>query len=249
MKLHLIPPIQVELLLLVSECLGGDIVSQVITLGAMVCFITLFHKQVKAHPSLFYILAVVLACVGIYLTYTPATNGALRAFAYAVQKGHLGFSLLVVVMFVGVFRDGSVVRKALQPIRGELSLIAAILMVAHVIPYVASYSGMIGALGSLKPSVLASLGIAAVIVVLLIVLSVTSMRVVKQTMRADSWKRVQWLAYVFFGLIFFHMLGYMMVPMLAGSFEPSITLAFYTAVYAVYVVARLRRYAIDRRVR
>lgn len=220
--------------------------SQVVTLALAAAFVALFRKPIKAHPSVWYVAAAAVACVGVYFTYSPAASGALRALAYAIQKGHLGFAFLVVVMFVGVFRDGSAVRKALQPIRGELSIIATILMTAHVVPYVASYAGMAGSLGSLKPSVLASLGIAAVIIVLLAVLAVTSLRAVKQAMQANSWKRVQWLAYVFFGLVFFHMLGYMLVPVRAGSPEPTITLAFYVVVYATYAGARVRKLVMDR---
>ncbi len=220
--------------------------SQVVTLALAAAFVALFRKPIKAHPSVWYVAAAAVACVGVYFTYSPAASGALRALAYAIQKGHLGFAFLVVVMFVGVFRDRSAVRKALQPIRGELSIIATILMTAHVVPYAASYAGMAGSLGSLKPSVLASLGIAAVIIVLLAVLAVTSLRAVKQAMQANSWKRVQWLAYVFFGLVFFHMLGYMLVPVRAGSPEPTITLAFYVVVYATYAGARVRKLVMDR---
>lgn len=221
--------------------------SQVISLAFSVAFVALFRNAIKARPSAFYVLAAATACFGVYFTYHPVADGFVRAAAFAIQKGQVGFAFLVIVMFAGSFRDGSAVRKALQPIRGELSIVAAILMTAHIVPYVASYAGMAGALSSLKPTVIASLGIAAVVLVLLAVLSVTSVQVVKRAMKANSWKRVQWLAYVFFALVFFHMLGYMMVPVAAGSPNALAALAFYVIVYVSYAVARVRRTWADKR--
>ena len=180
----------------------------------------------------------------MYFTYHPVADGFVRAAAFAIQKGQVGFAFLAIVMFVGAFRDGSAVRKALQPVRGELSIVATILMIAHVVP---SYAGMVGALGSLRPTVIALLGIAVVLIVLLAVLAVTSLQAVKRAMKSNSWKRVQWLAYAFFALIFFHMLGYMMVPVAAGSPDASAALAFYGMVYASYAVARVRRAWADER--
>lgn len=221
--------------------------SQVMTLTLSIAFVAVFRNAIKSRPSAFYVLAAATACFGIYFTYQPAADDVVRAVAYAIQKGHVGFAFLAIVMFVGAFRDGSAVRKALQPIRGELSIVATILMTAHFVPYVASYAGMVGALGSLKPTVIVSLGIAAVVLVLLVVLAVTSLQVVKHAMKANSWKRVQWLAYAFFALIFFHMLGYMMVPVAAGSLDASVSLAFYMAVYASYAIARVGRAWVDKR--
>ncbi len=220
--------------------------SQAISLACSVAFVALFRNAIKARPSAFYVLAAATACFGVYFTYHPVADGFVRATAFAIQKGQVGFAFLAIVMFVGAFRDGSAVRKALQPVRGELSIVATILMIAHFVPYLTSYAGMVGALGSLRPTVIASLGIAVVIIVLLAVLAVTSLQAVKRAMKANSWKRVQWLAYAFFALIFFHMLGYMMVPVAAGSPDASASLGFYLVVYASYAVARVRRVVVDK---
>lgn len=220
--------------------------SQVISLAFSIAFVALFHNAIKARPSAFYVLAAATACFGVYFTYHPVADGFVRATAFAIQKGQVGFAFLVIVMFVGAFREGSPVRKALQPVRGELSIIATILMVAHVAPYLASYAGMVGTLGSLRSTVIASLGIAVVIIVLLVVLAVTSLQAVKRAMKTNSWKRAQRLAYAFFALVFFHMLGYMVVPIAAGSPDASAALAFYLVVYASYAVGRIRRVVVDK---
>lgn len=220
--------------------------SQAVSLVLSLAFVVLFRKLIKARPSVFYVLAAAIACFGVYCTYNPPANDALRAIAYATQKGQVGFAFLAIVMFVGTFEDGSAARKALQPIRGELSIVATILMTAHFVPYVAGYARMLGAVGSLKTSVIVALGIAAVVLALLAVLGVTSLQAVKRAMRSDAWKRVQGLAYVFFALVFFHLLGYLLVPVGAGSTELSVSLAFYVAVYVSYAVSRTRRAFIGR---
>ena len=126
---------------------------------------------------------------------TPSPGGMVRALAYAIQKGHPGFSMLALVMFVGVFDRKSVVRRALGPVRGELSIIGAILMLAHAVPYLANYLAMAGAVFSLKPSVQMSLALAVVLLFLLGVLAVTSIKALSVRMDARTWKRIQRLVY------------------------------------------------------
>lgn len=221
--------------------------SQILSAIAVVVFVAALHGPIRRHPAVFYLLAALVAVLGICFTYNPSPAGAVRAAVFAVQKGHIGFALLAVVMFVGVFDRASGVRGALGPIRGQLSIMGAILMLGHAVPYLANYLSMAGALLSLKPTVQASLCIAAVLLVLLGVLALTSIRAVHARMDARSWKRVQLLAYPFFLLIFLHLLGYLLVPLAAGSTEILAGLGFYGAVLVSYLALRARRFMLDRR--
>ena len=51
----------------------------------------------------------------------------------------LGFALFALVMYIGALPEGSKARQMLMPIRGELSIIAAILTVGHVANYLGTY--------------------------------------------------------------------------------------------------------------
>ena len=221
--------------------------SQMATLLVAVALVAVCHRLIKSYPVVFYGLAAAVACFGVYFTYQPSPVEAVRAMACAIQKGHAGFAFLGIVMFAGVFGESSAPRRALQPIRGELSLIAVILMAAHFVPYVISYGNMLGMLGSLRPSIVAGLAVAVVVLVLFCVLAVTSVKRVKHAMNARRWKQVQALAYGFFALIFVHLLGYLIVPAKAGAPEALTTLGFYTLVFGAYAALRLRRWRLDRR--
>lgn len=222
--------------------------SQIISAAVVVAFAAAFKGALKRHPAAFYALAALVAAAGVYFTFNPNPNGAARAVAFAIQKGHLGFSMLAVVMFVGVFDRGSAVRRALGPVRGELSIMGAILMLAHIVPYLANYVSMAGAVLSLKPSVQSSLVVAVVLLVLLGVLAATSFKAVRARIDPRTWKRVQVLAYPFFLLVFVHLLGYLAVPLRAGAPDVVVGFAFYAVVFASYLVLRARRFVLDKRI-
>lgn len=222
--------------------------SQIVSATLVVAFAVVFRGAVKQRPVLFYVLAALVAAVGMYFTFNPSPGGMVRALAYAIQKGHPGFSMLALVMFVGVFDRKSVVRRALGPVRRELSIIGAILMLAHAVPYLANYLAMAGAVFSLKPSVQMSLALAVVLLFLLGVLAVTSIKALSVRMDARTWKRIQRLVYPFFLLVFVHLLGYMLVPLRAGATDLLVGFGFYVVIFAAYLVLRTRRFILDRRV-
>lgn len=219
--------------------------SLVVSAVVVTAFAFAFRRPIAAHPAAFYVLAAAIAALGVHFTWNPVASDAVRAFAFAVQKGHVGFSMLALVMFVGVFAECSRARRALAPIRGELSIAGGVLIAGHFILYLASYAGMLGSFGALKPAVAASCLIAVVLLALLAVLFVTSFPQVKRLMGAKPWKRVQMLAYPFFALAFAHLLGFFAVPLANGSPRAQVMCALYAAVFLAYAALRVRRRAID----
>jgi DMSO/TMAO reductase YedYZ heme-binding membrane subunit len=215
------------------------------TIGA-VLFSALCAKPLRAMPWLFYLLAVLIAVAGIYFTLSPPPNQVLRAVVFAIQKGQVGFALFVVVMFVGVFSQDSAVRRALNPVRAELSIVAAILIIGHFTLYLGNYLSLATQLFSRQPSIISSFLIALVMLVLLVILTITSFNAVKRRMDAGRWKGVQRLAYLFFGLIFLHLLGYLMIPVLGGSPGAVLNVTVYTVVFAAYAILRVRKALRDR---
>lgn len=222
----------------------GQIVSALIA----VVFTALLRAPLRKSPVLLYVIATLVAGVAVYLTYHPLPSQLVRSMVFCVQKGYVGFGFMAIVMFVGVFADDSAIRRALAPVRAEFSIVGGILVIGHVVPYAGSYTRMFASLASLRMSVLVSLVIAMVTLALLVVLLVTSFRSVKRRMDARTWKRVQMLAYPFFILAYFHILGYMIVPVRGGSVDAAIALAYYTVAMIAYVALRLRKASADARV-
>jgi DMSO/TMAO reductase YedYZ heme-binding membrane subunit len=220
--------------------------SLIVSLIAAAVFAVLCAKPLRRAPWAFYLLAILVAAGGIYLTYQPVSNTIVRSVVFAIQKGQVAFSLFAVVMFVGAFGQDSKVRRLLNPVRAELSIIAAVLIVGHFVPYLSNYLGHAANLLSLRPSILGSLTIALVLLVLLALLTVTSLNAVKKRMDSGRWKAIQRLAYPFFGLIFLHLIGYLLIPALNGSMRAILGVAVYTTIFGVYALLRARRTLRDR---
>lgn len=171
-----------------------------VTVAACLALRTPLHKW----PVAFYVLAVaadVAYVIGVEGLLPRVVMGPLTLL---MGKCVLSLALFVVVMYIGVFAKGSKVHQWLKPVRSELSIIACILACGHMAVYLGSYAPRLG--GTLGVNVVSALVVALALLVLLLVLGVTSFAFVKRRMRTDSWKRLQRWAYVFFGLVYVHLM-------------------------------------------
>lgn len=94
----------------------------------------LCKKAIKRAPLVFYLLSAAL--VGYYL-YAWAYGAPAFVWEYLltfIQKGLLALSFFIIVMFIGVLAPDSRIRKYLNLIRSELSIIGSILACGHVMP-------------------------------------------------------------------------------------------------------------------
>ncbi len=88
----------------------------------------------------------------------------------------------------------------------ELSIVAWFLSLGHMAVYLESYLPRLLGGGEIGGNVMGAFVLAVVLLVLLVVLGVTSFAFVKRQMSTASWKKVQKLAYPFFGLVYVHLL-------------------------------------------
>jgi DMSO/TMAO reductase YedYZ heme-binding membrane subunit len=129
-------------------------------------------------------------------------------------KGSLGTAMFVVVMYTGALPKGNKLIAPLMKIRGELSITAAILVLCHNFTYGMTYFRMLFTKTSLLSATqLAAAVISLVLIAIMIVLTVTSFPSVRKKMQAKKWKQLQRTAYVFYGLMYVHiMLKIPLVP-------------------------------------
>lgn len=219
----------------------------VIALVATGLFVAVAYNSVRRHPIVWYGVAAAIDVVygyGVLFGFPPA---ALSVLSVIVQRGTVATALFVIVMYCGVFSEHSAIRRAVGPIRAELSIIACILAAGHCVNYLQSYVGVLTAnIGVLGANQVASLAIACVLAVLLVVLGVTSARAVKRSMKAATWKNVQRLSYLFFALIFVHELLILYPSAVKGTGDAFATLVASGVVFGAYFPARLMRWAADR---
>lgn len=220
-----------------------------ITIMVVTCaFVAVAARSIKAVPWLWYGIALALDALYVYGIVFSLPPALLQVLSVVVQRCTLATALFVVVMYCGVFSEHSAVRRTVGPIRGELSIIACILASAHCLNYLASYVGVVTRnIGVIGGNQLASLAIAFVLLVLLLVLGVTSVKAVRRRMSASAWKRVQRSSYVFFGLIFVHELLILYPSVAKGSQDALIALAASGVVFIGYYAARLAKYRADRK--
>ncbi len=204
------------------------------------------RKPLGKHPAVFYALALLVCGISFCIITTPGSDPIVRVIGDLFQKGRLAFALFALVMFIGVAKPQSALRNAFMSIRANLSIIASIFIVVHVVIYGTNYSTFIGTLAALRPNVVFSLIASLVLVALLIALASTSFEHVKKKMRASTWKTVQKTAYAFFAVIFVHLSGYLLFAAFQGSAKAQVSYSIYLFVAGLYLILRIRRARLDK---
>lgn len=218
----------------------------VITLVFTAVLSVALRKPIKKLPLLFYGLAVALVAL-LFAGTSGLVPGSWWKFTVPlVQQCMLSFALFTVVMFIGCLPDGRKVTQRLRGIRSELSVAAFILCFGHMVPYIAPYATRVAS-GTADGATATSFALALVVGVLLVVLGVTSFAFVKRSMSTAKWKRLQRLAYMFFGLVYVHLV-LMMAPSAAhGAAGAVLSIAAYTVVFGAYAVLRVTKALHDQR--
>jgi DMSO/TMAO reductase YedYZ heme-binding membrane subunit len=218
-----------------------------ISLACAIVFAAIFRSPLKKAPWAFYALAIALVVLFVGKEGFGLPVYVERPIFYLMQKCTAAEALFVVVMFIGVLDEGSRVRRYLMPVRAELSILACLLALGHIVSYLGSFWPLLTGAGlSLGASIVAAVGLALLLVALLVLLGLTSLGSVKRRMSATGWKRVQLLAYPFFLLTYVHLLLFLLPPALSGAATAQLSVAVYTVVFAAYVVLRVRRYLLER---
>lgn len=213
-------------------------------LAAAVVITVVCKRPIKAHPWVFYLIATLLSAV--YFTNrvygVPPMSGLPQDLMLAtIQKGSLGVAFFVIVMYVGVFGHSSKVYAFLNPIRGELSIIAWLLVLGHVAFYGMSYLPKMFGVTAFKDNVVFSLACGILLFVLLMVLGVTSIKAVRRAISAKTWKRVQVWAYLFYALVYGHMVAILLPSALKGGATAVSSVLVYTVIFGLYLVLRIYR--------
>lgn len=210
-------------------------------------FVVVMKNPIKRFPVIFYSIAVLLDMLLLLGHWIVLPLVLWKSVLVFVQRSLFAQALFTIVMFTGVLGNKSTIRGYLMSIRAELSIIGAILVSGHAATFVMIYFGRLFAgVTSLPTSTAVSFCISTILVVLLAVLTVTSFKAVKRRMRATNWKRVQSLAYVFFMLIYLHLLLVLLQPALAGGPSAILSIAVYTLLFLAYAVLRIRKAICDR---
>ncbi len=207
-----------------------------------------FGGALKRRPWLFYLMACAMVALHLWYRLSGHYVASLQVFIDVLNKGYLACAFLAIVMFVGVLDERSSLRRRLQPIRAELSIISFILIVSHAVIFLPTYLPHLSVLFSSRPSMSASIVIATMLVVVYLVLTLTSFHVFRTRMPYKVWKAVQRLSYLMVALLYAHIVLALGRSAFGGYHSPGalLALATYTVIVAVYGVLRARKALQDR---
>ncbi|MCR5706816.1 MAG: FMN-binding protein [Ruminococcus sp.] len=203
----------------------------------------LLDKPLKKRPAVFYITAAVLTVVTIIIEQSDIeiTSRFIRDYVLGIfTRGALGAAFWVVVMWAGALPNGSAPIKKLMPIRGELSITAAILTFAHVVTY-----GMIYITNLIKgrtgSDFILTSAVCLIMVLIMIPLTVMSFKTIRKKMNARTWKKIQRLAYIFYAFIYIHIIVLFVPKAQKGREGYFLSVLVYSLVFIGYAVMRIRK--------
>lgn len=205
------------------------------------------RKWIRTHAALCYALATLASLCTVALVWRDVTLPRWAdTLAPILTQGGLAGALFVLVMFAAAVPDGSAFMRAIMPIRGELSIIACILTLGHNVAFGRRYIARILAREPLSPAVLGACLCSAVMLAILLPLFVTSFKCVRRRMKPKSWKRLQRLAYLFYALMYTHVMLLNDHSARAGGAAARFNVLVYSAVFIAYFCMRASKALVKR---
>ncbi len=206
-------------------------------------FAFLCKDSLKKHSNIFYISAVIVTVIISIADFRNLPTFVNNYIIALFSRGALATALWCVVMWAGAFPNGSKPIKTLMPIRGELSIFAAILTLGHNIGYGKTYFvRLFTDAGRMSTGQISASIMTIVMLLIMIPLTIMSFPSVRKKMNAKLWKKIQRTAYVFYALIYVHVMT-LCVPMARTGREGYLLSIFmYSLVFISYGVFRIKKY-------
>lgn len=207
-----------------------------------------YSKQIKKYSIFLYVLSVMISIAFIViLKLNLASNFPVfinKYFINTFSRGTISLALFTIVMFTGVLNNSSNIKKKLMSIRGELSIIACIITLGHNILYGMFYFPTFFTNPSkLSTFKLIATSISLLMIILMLPLMITSFRFVRKKMGYKTWKNIQRTAYLFYGLIYIHILFLFIPKLQSGKF---LDLLIYSLIFISYYPLRIFKYIKDK---
>ncbi len=208
--------------------------------------ITKFARNfIKKNATILYILSTIISLIVVYLVasevYQNFSIAFRRHFFNLFSKGSLATAGFVFVMYAGALPKGEM-RKRLMSIRGELSIISSILILAHNISYGFTYfKYLFVSPEKMSTTQLAAAVISIILIFIMMPLFITSFNFVRKRMHPFIWELLQKLAYLFYTLIYVHVILILFPLAKEGSYYSLFNLAVYTFVFLTYFAMRTSR--------
>ena len=208
-----------------------------ISLLTAILFILLFEKPLKRTPIVFYVISAILSLATVIMQLQEITPGGFMGkYIYPMfSKAGLATAFFVLVMYAATFKNSSEPFRILMSLRAQLSIIASILALGHVF----SYSAL------LSPKNTLFYILSVIMFCIMIPLFITSFTMIRKKLNAVAWKKLQRFAYIFYLLIYFHILLLYVRGAIRGDSKSALNILIYSIVFLWYFICRpLKAYSI-----
>lgn len=201
---------------------------------------------IKKHSKLCYVISALISIALVIASYSGVlSNLSHFANTYILPlftKSAFATSIFVIVMYTGALKNGSKLMKILMPIRAELSIIASILTLAHNIVFGRyHFVTLFTNPKSMSINMLLAAIISVILIVIMLPLMITSFPSIRKKMKYKSWKKLQRLAYIFYGLIYVHVMLIMTPLAKAGKSQYILNVLIYSLVFLTYAAMRIAK--------
>lgn len=213
-----------------------------ISILTAILFVLIFKKPLKKNPVVFYLGSVGLSLAVAVLKWLGISfSGFFGEYIYPLfDRAAFGTGLFVLVMYAATFKNGSKAMKLLMPLRGELSIIASILTLGHNFAYSKSYLTKVSTPKAALPTNQLIAGIFSYTMLLIMIpLFITSFKKIRRKMDPKKWKKLQRLAYIFYVLIYAHVMTLNIPMALRGIERSKVNILVYSIVFLFYFASRI----------
>ncbi|MDE6035823.1 MAG: FMN-binding protein [Ruminococcus sp.] len=211
-------------------------------------FAFLCGGALKKYPFVFYASAVIITVASVLLAGadTHAVPQLVNTYIIGLfTRGVFATALWYVVMLTGALPNGSVPIKKLMTIRGELSIFTAILTLGHNIGFGKTYFVRLFTDSERMSVNQKTAGILSIaMLVIMLPLTVMSFPAVRKKMNAKLWKKLQRTAYLFYAMIYIHVLVLYYPMAKAGRDGIFFNILVYSIAFIGYAVMRVRKHIV-----
>ena len=202
----------------------------------------ILEKSLKKNTAVFYCATLFLSWMG-YVLQTKLPPGNIRTIVSDyLTSGIIPAALFVIVMYARVLPKKSRIFRCTMSLRGEIAILAAIFALTHIVYYGHFIGKRTGTMQEISIKELVTLAVAALLILLLVPLTITSFKRIRRKMNGKRWKKLQSWSYLFYGLLYLHIAIALYPGAVSGDRGKLADLCCYTVIFGIYLALRMGKY-------
>jgi len=175
--------ILVLILAITSGLLNNSLI--VLAVSGIILTLSFRYKNIFKKAYIFYILGVLISAISLYFH-------EIKYFDI-VTNGLIGYGLMLVVMFTGVFPNKWLISKRLKMNRGVFSILSFIMISPHALGHIFKILGGVNLFGIVAYAIM-------------VPLTLISFKVIRKEIKPKEWRNIQKAAYVIYVSLFTHLI-------------------------------------------